>query len=118
MTNKILYTGLPPSPNASCSLTSSGENLDVTLQWSNSQYNVESLKYNVTVTPDPSFCSSAQVLPNQDYTCSGLDLGTNYSIKASSNTCGDQQGERISFAVNQEVIGKPMDSILFLQTMT
>ena len=95
-----LHAGFPPSStDTACSLIpSSGGGLDVSLQWSsyfNSLHAVE--RYNVAVTPDPSSCSSDQVPPSEDYSCSGLDLGTNYSITVSAINCGDQEGERASF---------------------
>ena len=48
-----------------------------------SQYVVES--YRVRVSPVPSSCSGEQVLShNEDYSCSGLDLGTRYSFTVSA----------------------------------
>ena len=61
----------------------------------NAQYRVE--RYNVTVTSDPSNCTSDQVSPSEDYSCSGLDLETNYTITVSAINCGDSEGESITF---------------------
>ena len=68
--------------------------MQVSLQWSpsfTSQYDVE--RYRVSVNPDPSSCSSDQVSPSEDYSCSGLVLGTRYTFTVSAINCGDQEGE-------------------------
>ena len=68
--------------------------MEISFQWSpsfTSQYNVE--RYHVSVNPDPSSCSSDQVSPSEDYSCSGLVLGTRYTFTVSAINCGDQEGE-------------------------
>ena len=94
--NKIFtYADPPPPVSIKCSLSSLMEkNLSVSLGWSpsfNTQHGVD--RYNVTMTPDPSSCSSDQVSPSEEYSCSGLDLQTNYTITVSAINCGDQEGE-------------------------
>ena len=93
--------------NSSCSLfPSSGGLLHFSLQWSllyNMQNYVE--RYKVTVTPDPSSCSSEQVSPSEDYNCSGLDLQTNYTITVSAINCGDQEGENMSYTFQPQILG-------------
>ena len=72
----------------------------VSFQWSpsfTSQHAVE--RYRVVVTPDPSSCSSQQVSPSEDYTCSGLVLGTDYSFAVSAINCGNQEGIREAFTL-------------------
>ena len=74
---------------------------EVSLQWSpsfTSQYSVE--RYRVSVNPDPSSCSSDQVSPSEDYSCSGLVLGTRYTFTVSAINCGDQEGERNTFDIS------------------
>ena len=56
-------------------------------------------RYNVTVSPDPSSCSSDQVSPGEDYSCSGLDLETNYTITVSAINCGDQEGDISGYSI-------------------
>ncbi len=93
------------SPTVNCSLTASASSgaVDVSIQWSpsfTSQHAVE--RYRVSVSPDPSSCSSDQVSPSEGYSCSGLVLGTPYTFTVSAITdCGgeDQEGERDSFTV-------------------
>ena len=53
----------------------------------------------MSVNPDPSSCSSDQVSPSEDYSCSGLVLGTRYTFTVSAINCGDQEGERNDFDV-------------------
>ncbi len=74
----------------------------VSLQWSSftSQHAVES--YGVVVTPDPSSCSSQQVSPSENYTCSGLVLGRDYSFTVGAINCGDQEGTRETFTVQPQ----------------
>ena len=85
----------PPPPPAICSLLPSPGGAETSLQWSpsfTSQYAVE--RYRVSVNPDPSSCSSDQVSPSEDYSCSGLVLGTRYTFTVSAINCGDQEGGR------------------------
>ena len=60
----------------------------------------------MSVNPDPSSCSSDQVSPSEDYSCSGLVLGTHYTFTVSAINCGDQEGERESFTVNITMEGR------------
>ena len=103
-----LYICLLASPtlpsSASCSLLPFIGGANVSLQWSpsfTSQYAVE--RYRVSVNPDPSSCSSDQISPSEDYSCSGLVLGTRYTFTVSAINCGDQEGERDVF--NAQVKG-------------
>ena len=87
-------------PTPSCTILTQPGSLNYTLdlQWSpsfNSQYSVE--RYNVTVTPDPSSCSRDQVPPGENYSCSRLELQTDYSITVSAINCADQEGEPVRF---------------------
>ncbi len=75
----------------------------VSLQWSpsfTSQHAVE--RYRVVVTPDPSSCSSQQVSPSEDYTCSGLVLGTEYYFTVSAINCGNQEGTGETFTIQPQ----------------
>ena len=90
-----LHRIILPSPPANCSLLPPPGGAEISLQWPpsfTSQYAVE--RYNVSVNPDPSSCSSDQVSPSEDYSCSGLVLGTRYTFTVSAINCGDQEGER------------------------
>ena len=83
-----------------CSLLPSPGGAEVSLQWSpsfNSQHAVE--RYHVSVTSDPSSCSSDQVSPSKDYNCSGLVLGTPYNFTLSAINCGDQEGNTDTLTV-------------------
>ena len=96
----------PPAP-AYCSLLSSPGGAEFSLQWPpsfNSQYAVE--RYRVSANPDPSSCSNDQVSPSEDYSCSGLVLGTRYTFTISAINCGDQEGQKnIITAVPQGALG-------------
>ena len=98
----------PPPPPADCSLLPSPGGVEISLQWSPSfisQYAVE--RYRVSVNPDPSSCSSDQVSPSEDYSCSGLVLGTHYTFTVSAINCGDQEGEKNNItAVAQGVLNR------------
>ena len=98
-------TSLPPPPT-NCSLLPSPGGAEISLQWSpsfTSQYAVE--RYHVSVNSDPSSCSSNQVSPSEDYSCSGLVLWTHYTFTVSAINCGDQEGGRSTItAVAQGVI--------------
>ena len=95
----IFHIGVPASPSfLSRALLPSPGGANISLQWSpsfTSQYAVE--RYHVSVNPDPSSCSSDQVSPSEDYSCSGLVLGTRYTFTVSAINCGDQEGEENRF---------------------
>ena len=100
------YAGSPLTPVATCSLVTSASGMDVSLQWSssfNSQHAVE--RYRVSVDPDPSSCTSDQVMPSEDYSCPGLSPERNYSITVSAINCGDQEGESDTFTVLPLLLG-------------
>ncbi len=98
---KIIMFVAPRSISSTpCSLLLPPEGPVVFLQWSpsfTSQHAVE--MYRVIVTPDPSSCSSQQVSPSEDYTCSGLVLGIDYSFTVSAINCGNQEGIRENFTL-------------------
>ena len=76
-------------------------------------------RYNVTVTPDPSSCSSDQVSSSEDYSCPGLDLETNYTITVSAINCRDQEGETtVNFLILNGIlytyVDKNMNGLAFL----
>ena len=104
----------PPPPPTNCSLLPSPGGAEISLQWSpsfTSQYAVE--RYRVSVNSDPSSCSSDQVSPSEDYSCSGLDLGTHYNFTVSAINCGDQEGERkIITAIAQGIVFKCMSLLI------
>ncbi len=93
----------PPSTSSTpCSLLLLPEGPVVSLQWSSSftsRHAVE--RYRVGVTSDPPSCSSEQV-SSEDYTCSGLVLGTNYTFTVSAINCGNQEGTRETFTVQPQ----------------
>ena len=97
----MLFLATPTSPSStSCSLLPSPGGAEVSLQWSpsfTSQHAVE--RYRVSVTPDPSSCSSDQVSPSEDYSCSGLVLGTPYTLTLSAINCGDKEGDTNTFTI-------------------
>ncbi len=96
--NSYVVLLAPPISTSSipCSLLlPPGDQIVFSLLWSpsfTSQHSVE--RYHVVVTPDPSSCSSQQVSPSENYTCSGLVLGTDYSFTVSAINCGNQDGIR------------------------
>ena len=96
-----LFLATPPSPSpTSCSILPSPGGAEVFLQWSPSftaQHAVE--RYRVSVTLDPSSCSSDQVSPNEDYSCSGLVVGTPYTFTFSAINCGNQEGNRKNYTI-------------------
>ena len=51
----------------------------------------------MSVNPDPSSCSNDQVSPSEDYSCSGLVLGTHYTFTVSAINCGNQEGGESRF---------------------
>ena len=104
----ILYTAIPtPSTEATCLVSTLPDGrLNVLLQWFssyNSDYDIQ--RYDVTVTPDPTSCSSDQVSPSEDYSCSELDQETDYTITVSAINCGDREGRGSNFSVQKNLLG-------------
>ena len=81
--------------------------LEMVLQWSedfNAEHNVE--RYNVRVNPDPESCTSDQVSPHQNYSCSGLDrMETNYSVSITAFTCINQENEINAYNIQPQLLG-------------
>ncbi len=99
----LLYIVSPSTFTTPCPILPSDGGPVVSLQWCpsfTSQHAVE--RYCVLVTPDPSSCSSQQVSPSENYTCSGLVLGTHYSFTVSAINCGNQEGTRETFTVQPQ----------------
>ena len=102
---KLFFPAIPP-PHMHCFLTSSSGGAVVSIQWSLSftfQHDVE--RYRVSVTPDPSDCSSDQISPKDNYTCLALRPQTIYTFTISSITeCGPEyhEGGRSSFIVQPQ----------------
>ena len=57
--------------------------------------------YCVAVTPNLSTCPK-DVMPSEDYSCSELALGTQYTFTVSAINCGDQEGMRYNFTVQPQ----------------
>ena len=93
----MVHTAKLAQSSASCFLLpSAGGTVEVSFHWSPSftrQYAVE--RYGVSLNPDPSSCSNDQLSPSEDYSCSGLERGKNYTFTLSAANCGDQQGEDV-----------------------
>lgn len=76
------------APTFDCFLTPSARALDVSIQWSLSRLTAE--RYRVSVSPDPSSCSSGHVSPSQIYNCIGLMPQEIYNLNVSAVfSCGD-----------------------------
>ena len=90
-----------PAPNCSLPLPSSG-GPEVILQWSdmfNRDHAVD--KYRVSMSPSlPSCPNTLEVGPDQDYTCSGLEIGQQYNISFTAFNC--QQGETATYSFQLE----------------
>ena len=101
----ISFLAIPP-PTVGCSLISSFEGVDVSIEWSpsfTSQHAVE--RYRVSVTPDPSSCSNNHTLAEIIYSCPELMLQTTYNFTISAITiCGDQESDRTSLLVQPQGI--------------
>ena len=77
------------------------------LQWSD-EFNAEHVveRYNVRVIPDPASCTSDQVPPHQNYSCSGLDqVGANYSVFITAFNCASQEGEDATYDIQPQLFG-------------
>ena len=96
------YLDLLPHPSSiSCSLFSS-ENPGVTFQWNssfNSQHAVE--RYHVAVTPDITDCSR-YVNSSENYNCSRLTLGTNYTFSVSVVNSENDKGMKYSITIQPQ----------------
>ena len=81
--------------------------LDLSLLWSSDFTNRHSVEnYRVLVIPDPDFsCSNNQVSPSEDYTCSGLNPETDYTLLISAINCRTQEGESFSFMLQSQDLG-------------
>ena len=99
--------GPAPPPQPKCILQSAVGGLEMVLQWSeefNAEHSVE--RYNVRMSPDPASCTSDQVPPHQNYSCSGLDrMGTNYSVSLTAFTCINQEGEINAYNIQPQLLG-------------
>ncbi len=97
----IVFLAPPLSTSSTpCSLLLPPGGPMVSLQWSPSFTSLHAVeRYRVVVTNDPSSCSSQHVSPSENYTCSGLVLGTDYSFKVSTINCGNQEGTRETFTM-------------------
>lgn len=96
------YVGLsPPQLILSCAIVAT-ENYTATISLVlspnfSSQQSVE--RYQVSVYPDPSSCSSDQVSPSEVYDCSRLTLATLYSITVAAITFRGLEGDELSLSV-------------------
>ncbi len=103
----------PSTSTTPCFILFSDGGPVVSLQWSpsfTSQHVVE--RYRVVVTPDPSSCCSQQVSPSENYKCSGLVLGTDYSFKVSAINCGNQEGTRETFTIQPQGVLKTTHAMI------
>ena len=106
--NDILFAGAPPaSSNIACSLVVLERDiLNASFHWSpkfRSRHRVD--RYRVLVIPDPNSCSSDQVPPSHNYTCSGLDPTDDYLLIVSAINCGNQEGDITLFRVQSQNLG-------------
>ena len=84
-------TAPPTRPFLECSLVISPGGVIVFFGFFSSGNNVTN--YRVVPSPTPSSCPSDQLVsPSEDYSCSGLVLGTNYSFNVGAINCGNQEG--------------------------
>ena len=101
------HLGPSPSPELQCTLQSVSGGTEMVLQWSD-EFNAEHVveRYNVRVSPDPASCTSDQVPPHQNYSCSGIDvMSTNYSVSVTAFNCINQEGEGITYDVQPQLMG-------------
>ncbi len=96
-----------PPPTVVCTFSSSSQTpgtREVFLEWSPSftaQHDVE--WYHVSVSPDPSSCSSNRVNTSVIFNCSGLAPQTVYNFTVSAFTqCLDQEGMRTLFTIQPQ----------------
>ena len=84
-----------------CSLVVSPGGVIVSLDSFSSENNMTN--YRVILSPTPSSCPSEQLVsPSEDYSCSGLVLGTNYSFNVSAINCGNQEGPGSTIIVHPQ----------------
>ncbi len=109
----------PPAPTVGCSLTASPGAIGISVQWSPSFTSLNSVaRYRVSVPPELSSCSGG-VSSSEDYSCSGLVLGTIYTFTVSAITdCGgtELEGERDTFSVQPQGIMVLSSGQLFSDT--
>ena len=71
--------------------------------WSSSftaLHNVEKYHIQMNPTSSSSSCSTDQLVsPGEDFTCSGLALGQNYSFTVSAINCQNQEGASSNFRI-------------------
>ena len=92
----------PPSLNTNCSIFLSSGSPTVQLQWSSiftEKYAVEN--YQVTISPSIPSCFM-EVEPNEDYSCSGLELDKNYSITFRAMNCNRGNLSSYSFQLSSK----------------
>ena len=110
----MCFSATPPSPVASCSLTSSDDGARFFLQWSMAfsvQHDVD--MYRVTTVPHSSSlsCSSDQLVePSGNYSCSGLAVDMHYLFTVSAINCVDQESPPLSFTLTPQ--GRPCVGLL------
>ena len=91
-------TAPPTRPLLECSLAISPGGVIVSLDsLSRSGNNVTS--YNVVASPT---CPSERLGPGEDYSCSGLMLGTRYSFNVSAINCENQEGAESTIIVHPQ----------------
>ena len=85
----------PPVSTPNCSLLPSSGGAEVILQWSDVfNHDHAVVKYGVSMSPSlPSCPNTLEVGPDQDYTCSGLEIGQQYNISFAAFNCIHQQGQ-------------------------
>ena len=94
-------TAPPTYPFLECSLVVSPGGVIVSFDSFSSGNNVTN--YCVVLSPTPSSCPSEQLVsPSEDYSCSGLVLGTRYSFNISAINCGNQEGPRSTIIVHPQ----------------
>ena len=93
-------TAPPTRPLLECSLVISPGDIIVSMDSFSSGNNVTN--YNVVASPTPSSCPSERQGPGEDYSCSGLILGTRYSFNVSAINCENQEGAENTIIVHPQ----------------
>ena len=95
---QIHLTAPPTRPLLERSLVISPRDVSLSSSSFSSGNNVT--KYRIVASPTPSSCPSHQLVrPSEDYSCSGLVLGTHYSFNVSAINCGNQEGAESTIIV-------------------